>query len=338
MKILIVTNTNNKTINHIVDSFYKRTDLEINTLHQSLTDSKGLVSILEKIFYKLKLPLDIDNINKRLINEVKHFNPEVLFIIKGNLIKPSTLRSIKNINPNIILISWSLDDMYASHNRSLYYKNGLNLYDHIFTTKSYNLTELNSLGAKKVHFLYQAYSNIYHIPCKQCENSKYKFDVLFIGTAEKERIDSLNYLAQNGIKINIYGGGWNKVNKTTLHNNLVINEYDLIGSDYADAISCSKISLCFLRKINRDLHTSRSIEIPACKGFMIAERTNEHLDLFEENKEAVYFSNDCELLEKVKYYLENEKERLSISNNGYNKCVKKDYSYDNMVKKILGKI
>ena len=167
---------------------------------------------------------------------------------------------------------------------------------------------------------------------------KYQFDVLFIGTAEKERIDSLNYLAQNGIKINIYGGGWNKVNKTTLHNNLVINEYDLIGSDYADAISCSKISLCFLRKINRDLHTSRSIEIPACKGFMIAERTNEHLDLFEENKEAVYFSNDCELLEKVKYYLENEKERLSISNNGYNKCVKKDYSYDNMVKKILGKI
>ena len=101
MKILIVTNTNNKTINHIVDSFYKRTDLEINTLHQSLTDSKGLVSILEKIFYKLKLPLDTDNINKRLINEVKHFNPEVLFIIKGNLIKPSTLRSIKNINPNI---------------------------------------------------------------------------------------------------------------------------------------------------------------------------------------------------------------------------------------------
>ena len=338
MKILIVTNTNDKKINHIVDSFYKSTDLEINILHQSLTNSKGLVSIFEKIFYKLKLPLDIDNINKRLINEVKHFNPEVLFIIKGNLIKPSTLRSIKNINPNIILISWTLDDMYASHNRSLYYKNGLNLYDHIFTTKSYNLTELNSLGAKKVHFLYQAYSNIYHIPCKQCENSKYKFDVLFIGTAEKERIDSLNYLAQNGIKINIYGGGWNKVNKTTLHNNLVINEYDLIGSDYADAISCSKISLCFLRKINRDLHTSRSIEIPACKGFMIAERTNEHLDLFEENKEAVYFSNDCELLEKVKYYLENEKERLSISNNGYHKCIKKDYSYDNMVKKILGKI
>ena len=338
MKILIVTNTNNKTINHIVDSFYKRTDLEINTLHQSLTDSKGLVSILEKIFYKLKLPLDTDNINKRLINEVKHFNPEVLFIIKGNLIKPSTLRSIKNINPNIILISWTLDDMYASHNRSLYYKNGLNLYDHIFTTKSYNLTELNSLGAKKVHFLYQAYSNIYHIPCKQCENSKYKFDVLFIGTAEKERIDSLNYLAQNGIKINIYGGGWNKVNKTTLHHNLVINAYDLVGSDYADAISCSKISLCFLRKINRDLHTSRSIEIPACKGFMLAERTNEHSDLFEEGIEAEFFNSNEELLKKVNYYLLNEEKRQEVMEEGYKKCIEKDYSYDNMLERILDAI
>ena len=37
-------------------------------------------------------------------------------------------------------------------------------------------------------------------------------------------------------------------------------------------------------------------------------------------------------------YLENENERLSILNNGYEKCINEDYSYDNMVKKILGKI
>ena len=166
----------------------------------------------------------------------------------------------------------------------------------------------------------------------------FKHDILFIGYPEKERIESILYLAKNGFQIDIYGypNAWEKSN--IKHKNIVNHKNSLFGEKYSEAISNSKITLCFLRKINRDLHTSRSIEIPACKGFMIAERTNEHLDLFEENKEAVYFSNDCELLEKVKYYLENEKERLSISNNGYNKCVKKDYSYDNMVKKILGKI
>jgi spore maturation protein CgeB len=190
----------------------------------------------------------------------------------------------------------------------------------------------------RVHLLGCAYPGEFRNYSYYKENSKYKFDVLFIGAAEKERIDSLNYLAQNGIKINIYGGGWNKIDKTTLHHNLVINAYDLVGSDYADAISCSKISLCFLRKINRDLHTSRSIEIPACKGFMLAERTNEHLSLFKEGIEAEFFTSDEELLKKVNYYLLNEEKRQEVIEKGYQKCIEKDYSYDNMLARILDAI
>ena len=44
---------------------------------------------------------------------------------------------------------------------------------------------------------------------------------------------------------------------------------------------------------------------------MMAERTDEHLSMFEENKEAVYFSSKEELLEKCKYYLVHDSERKS---------------------------
>jgi spore maturation protein CgeB len=282
--------------------------------------------------HKLKLPLDADNINKLLL-EYNYANIDILFTVKGNTIYPWTLRKIKKKYPNIKIISWSLDDMYAWHNRSLYYTLGIKYYDLVVTTKSYNIKELYNMGAKQVLFQYQAYSKDLHKPYKCEKNSYNEIDVLFIGYFEEERYKSMLFLAKNGIKVDIYGPAWDK--NIELHKNLTIHNKVLIGKEYAKALSCAKISLCFLRKMNRDLHTSRSMEIPACGGFMIAERTNEHLALFEEDKEAVYFDTNEELLKKVKYYLKNEEERKKIAKAGYERARNSGYSYDDRVKEIL---
>jgi len=333
-RVLFVSNSSPKKINHILDAFNNRKDLEVEVLHQYTGDIKK--TFISKIFDKLRLPLDIDNLNKRLLNMVDIFKPDIVFIVKGNCIYPTTLNTIKK-NTNIKLLSWSQDDMYAKHNRSLYYTCGLKYYDLVVTQKSYNIDELKSIGAKNILFQNKSFSKKYHKPCIDCSKVKNKSDVLFIGFAEKERVESLNYLAHNGIKIDIYGSGWNKKEFKNLHTNLNIYHRDLLGEDYANAISCSKISLCFLRKMNRDLQTSRSIEIPACGGFMIAERTEEHKMLFKEDVEAVYFDSNEELLQKVKYYLENDNERKSIAQAGYERTRKDDYSYDNRVNEILRK-
>lgn len=309
--------------------------LEEVNIHSLINIEKELpYTFIDKIRYKCKLHRDIYNINKNLLN-YNLSNTDIIFIIKGNEIYPNTIKNIKENHPHIKFISFSLDDMYAWHNRSLFYTFGLKYYDLVVTTKSYNVKELLSIGAKRVMFTYQAFSKDIHKPIY---DNNYNHDILFIGFPEKERINSILHLANNGIKVNIYGypTAWEKY--TINHPNIINHKKSLEKTDYAKAISSSKITLCFLRKINRDLHTSRSIEIPACKGFMVAERTIEHLDLFEENKEAVYFDDDKELLEKVTYYLENKEERERIQENGYRKCLDIDYSYDNMVKKIINEI
>ena len=59
---------------------------------------------------------------------------------------------------------------------------------------------------------------------------------------------------------------------------------------------------------------------------MLAERTEEHERLFAPEMEADYFSSDDELIEKCRYYLENEDRRRAIAHNGYTRCVSSGYS------------
>lgn len=87
--------------------------------------------------------------------------------------------------------------------------------------------------------------------------------------------------------------------------------------------------------MNFDQQTSRTMEIPGCGGFMMAERTNEHKALFEEDKEAVYFSSNEELLEKCRYYLAHDDERVAIADAGRKRCEVSAYSNEKGIKNML---
>lgn len=311
-------------------SAWQKLASEVNVLYTLPKNYKA--SLIDKIFSKLKIPRDPGAINKRLLIACANFNPDIVFIVKGVTILPSTLKTIATSKAK--LISWTNDDMYAWHNRSLWYTFGLKFYDLVVTQKSYNCNadELPSLGAN-VLFQNKAVEPEIHHPIQNCDLYNCGHDVVFIGAKEQARLEHLLYLAEHGIKVNIYG--WVVKEKQPLHKNLIIHDRFLFEEEFSAAFSCSKISLNFLRKMNRDVQTSRSVEIPACKGFMLAERTNEHLQLFEEGKEAEFFSDNEELLKKVKYYLAHETERKAIAENGYQRCIKSDYSFENRMREVL---
>jgi len=333
-RVLFVSNTYKGYSNdHILEAFQNREDFALEILYALPLNHKDTVG--QKIFHKCKMPLDLNNLNKDILKKVKEQDPEIIFIVKGVQIYPRTLKKIKLYAKNSTLISWSLDDMYAFHNRSIYYTRGLKHYDHVFTSKSYNVTELKSLGARNVSFLYQAYSKYAHLNINLDVTEPAKRDVSFVGYADDVRERTIRFLADSGIKVEVAGGTWaNK--RYRAHENIRVygNGEDLFGNDYSDFIRTSKINLGFLRTINRDLHTSRSVEIPACGGFLLGERTSEHEDLFKDEDEAVFFDNDHDLLRLIRYYLSDDKQRNLIRMRGLKRCWDSDYSYDDMVKRI----
>lgn len=295
--------------------------------------SAGKLSMQYRISYKLfnmgfpvMLPDDC-GVNNQIRKYIKNNSYDFIWIDKGLVVNPDTLQNIKDILPKSILVSYSPDNMALRHNQSQNYLKGLPYYDANFTTKSYILNDLKRLGAKNVHFVNQSYESEFHYPREINDDDIEQLgaDVGFVGAWEEDRMESILYLTRNGIKVRVFGNeGWKKCKGD--NPNLIIENHGLYDDDYAKSFKCFKISLCFLRKMNYDQQTSRTMEIPACGGFMLAERTEEHMSLFEEGKEAEFFSSNEELLKKCRYYLEHEDERFQIAENGLLRCKTSGYS------------
>lgn len=289
--------------------------------------------------FLLGLPIRLPengNENKEIRELILRNLYDVVWIDKGWTIAPETLHFIKINQPNCKIVSYSPDNMALRHNQSQQYLDCIPMYDLIVTNKSYICDDLQALGAKKVVFVNNTFDPLFHFPrvLNEEERERLGADVGFVGAWEKERCESILFLADNGVKVKVFGDKkWAKY--SAYSPNLCVNDFGLYDEDYAKALSSFKMSLCFLRKMNYDQQTTRSVEIPACGCFMLAERTKEHEMMFKEGKEADFFSSDDELLEKCRFYLQHEDVRKRVAEAGRKRCIESDYTNVGMIKRVF---
>jgi spore maturation protein CgeB len=295
-------------------------------------------ALLLRVGQKILGPSDQTSANEGILAKVRERAFDMIWIEKGLTIKPATLREIRAAQPSCLIVGFSPDDMMNRSNQSFNFLRGLPLYDCYVTNKSYNVSELEALGCPKALFMDNGFDPQTHRPLELAAGDRERFggEVGFIGQWEPERAGSLRALALAGLRVRVWGYTWERMKHAPP--NLALENRPFWGDDYAKAICAFDINLGFLRKINRDRQTTRSIEIPACGGFMLAERTDEHLRLFEEGKEAEFFSTERELLDKTRYYLEHAEARKSIAARGLQRCARDAYSYPERLQKVLDRV
>ena len=294
-------------------------------------DGHPRFSLAYRIANRLGRVLDTENVNRTLLHHARTHRPDLIWIEKGTMIVPGTLRAVRHAAPDARLVSYSEDDMALTHNRSRAFTEGLALYDTLFTTKAANMApgELAALGAKRVVLVDKAFDPHQHHPVDvtTADIRTWGGDVGFVGTFEAERARALLFLAENGIRVRVWGNGWADI--VGAHDNLVVENRAVVNTQtdlaYTKTICATRINLAFLRKLNRDIQTDRSVEIPACGGFMLAERSRDHQRLFAEDREAVFFGSDDDMLEKVRHYLTHEAERAVIAKAGFERAARSGY-------------
>jgi len=68
---------------------------------------------------------------------------------------------------------------------------------------------------------------------------------------------------------------------------------------------------------------------------MLAERTDEHLEVFEEDRDAGYFGTPDEMIDKIRFYLANEPQRRHIAEAGYRKVLAGRHTYTDRLFQII---
>ena len=295
------------------------------------TNQKKLsFSIFTKILLKFKIFYDQFNVNERMLNEIKKNKFQKIIIIQPFNIYGSALKEIKKKYDNIEIIALFIDPFLHKNYFTFNLIFLIKYFDKIIYRQPYNEKFLQYLNN---NFKIRCFPGI-NVIKKKIKKIKYRYDVSFIGTYEKERYKLLSYLSNNGIKVTIFGNGWENIDSTKY---LIIKKKPVYGKEFYKTILSSKINISFLRSDNKDVYNSKTVEILAAGGFMISQYSKFIEEIFKDKKDLIFFKEDDEfdLLKKVMFYLNNPKLREKIKKNSLKKVNTGLFNYSSQLSKII---
>jgi len=269
--------------------------------------------------------------NRCLLAMARQHRPDVLWVDKGHYVSQATLQAIKR-ETGALLVCYNTDDI-------CYYRNGWRLhlpsiaeYDIYFTTNRFNVEELKALGARQVVLTQLGYNRDLFKPrvVTVSEAQRLGASVGFIGHWEPATEALFLQLVNLGLPLRVRGSSWRQIKKKRVLKS-VIEPVAVPKEEYANAIVSTKINLGINSAQSRNLSSGRTFEIPAAGGFLLAQRTIEHQNFYNEGREAEFFDSAEELADKARYYLKHDTARENIAAAGHKRCITSGYSWQELM-------
>lgn len=275
--------------------------------------------------------------NRAWLESVRAARPDVAWLEWPKLLEAATLERARACLPGTQFVSFFDDNPFGHRTEEAWqwsrFLKAVPQYDLHWVKRASDIVNLKGLGAREARlFMHGCYDTLFH---PAATGTRTTLPVTFVGTALDHRVPFMRrLLLQERLPVHIYGNRWNRswayfVRRRQFHP-------PVLGAEYVGVLQNSVISLAFISSSNRDEYSMRTFEIPACAGFMLAERTPTHCELFEEGKEAEFFESVDECADKIRFYLSNESVRRRIAQAGYERCTRDDYSLRRRMRDAVG--
>ncbi|SUJ07225.1 Uncharacterized protein conserved in bacteria [Shewanella putrefaciens] len=295
-------------------------------------------NIFSKIYYTIENrykcgPL-VRKINRDLLQQVKNENYDIIFLWRAVHLYPSTIRQLKK---HAVVIGYNNDQTFSLHHPWWLFfllKRSIPFYDHYFVYRASDISSIENLGCTSSVFMPTFDpSRVYPI-----ENANKQYDVAFIGHYENDGRDQLLLsFIKAGFKVRLNGQRWQKSPCYAELKGLLGKEIEPAYEGYNEALNSAKVCLSFLSKLNNDIYTRRTLEIPASKTVMLAEYTDDQAKMFKPDVEAVYFSNHQQAIDKLRWLCGEPLRIEKIAMAGYNRVFAGPYQLSHRVDEVINK-
>jgi spore maturation protein CgeB len=269
-------------------------------------------------------------ISRRTVRQVKSFAPDLVLLLKGDLLAPEFLAEIKHL-AGAKLVTWWLDDPFRFRD----FIPALDLIDNFFIFDRSYIPALLEHGAKAATYLpcACAIDVLRPLGLSAADRQQYGSQVSFVGCHYPQREAILSAL--ESFELGIWGPGWRRnlpADRTALR-----SAYRgwATPQQAVKIYNASATCLNIHHQQTRDGGLNfRTFELAACGAFQLVDYVPGLEDLFVPGAEIVCFHEVAELCQQVRYYLDHPAERASIAARGHQR-LERDHTIHVRMKTIL---
>jgi len=273
-------------------------------------------------------PLRLDAFSRKVVDECARTRPKYLISTGIAPLTEASLRVLRRLD--VTCINYSTDDPWNRSHRAEWHLRALKNYDLVFTPRRSNIQDFIDAGCADVRYLPFAYDDELFGPGAPSDLTV-SHDLLFVGGADRDRVAFIAGIVNSGLRPAVVGDYWNRFPET--------RGFDLGHKDpkaLRALTAAAAVNLCVVRHANRDGNVMRSFEIPAVGGFMLAEDTPEHREIFgTEGQCVLYFTTPEGAADKARWALANPSERRRMAAAAHELIVGGGHTYRDRLMQML---
>jgi len=295
---------------------------------------KRLASEVEPFWYDAYLS-DLPRLQRAVLEKAEACAPDLIFFIPyTDQFDVETLDALKS---RWTTLAWFGDDTWRFRKYSALMSPH---FTYAATTDPFSVGAYLKLGVKPLLTQWAARTSG-GVPTPLPVDS-YDYDVSFVGGHNHSRAWYVRRIEEAGIPVKCFGAGWpgGKVSFSEMDNifrrsKINLNLSNSVNPDIRYLFSGVRTLVNFVRSPKRaEQIKARNFEIPLAGGFQVTNYVRGLEHYLSIGGEVVVFASPEECVDQVRFYLENDDERLRILAAGHERA-RREHTYDARLHDLL---